>query len=1294
MSAGRLRVFVSSRMEELRDEREAVRGALAAVGVDTFLFELDAGARPVDIQQTYQDEEQVADIYVGLFWKGLGPHTVREFEYASSLGMDRFIYERPEDAAGGRDPNLQVFLDRIGNADAGSVTVGRFHTVDQLAAQIRNDVGNWIRQLADERRERAAAVYSGIPPRKPSDLVGRGGQIVSLVRALRSGRDVAVDGLPGIGKTTLALALVRQPGIRRHFRDGVLWASLGPGADPAGAIARWAQALERAGLASSDLSKLPDLADRTQALRDAIGTRRMLLVIDDVWDVEAADALHCGGPHCCHLITTRNREIARELVDPAGVQTLAELDERNALELLRQLAPEAVARDRARVVDLLRAVGGLPQAVRLIGGYLARPQAALFGDVFADLSVNALDELADPQRRLELAERRLGGAGSRKMTLGETIRLSVDDLPGPARACFEALGSFAARPQRFTKAAALEITGAASSALALLASRNLVDVETDGSLSLHPTIADVARTMEPPGAAAKHCQSYLSAIKDDRRDAARADEAYGQLRWAWQRAADDESLLAILGAVEPYQARRGLYAETLAWATRALPVAEAHQHAAVAARVLGIIGEAEKDLGLYERALTDYRRSLSRWTAVDDPSFDVRTWQINARGRIAVLLGTMGRYDEALAEVDAARAVADTSDDPVKAAEMLMVTAIILRRAGRLAEALVFAEQAREQLHRLGAKESEAECLMVLATIHRDRGEADVGVEHLREAMAVQTATGTPLADTETRLLMASMSSRHQLEDALVAARTACADAAAAGVGPLHVLGLGVVADLLIKLGRTDEALERYREQLAKLEQADNRAAQATVLDKVASAYYDARRYREALDAAEKALTIYRALGNRRQEALSLETLRYHHRALEQPRTAMTCAREALAIWQQLGDRTAEMRVLSAIGSQHFENFEHDLGLLAHEQADWLARGARSAAPGYPTARRRPFVPPLIVAIGSRLSRWLDDDDRMRETFHQEFDRVRNAVAAATGILPPPVLLTDRRPDLELDQYIVFVDGVPFAWATLNEDERLFPGPVDALGSIGISARAAVNPFDGRAAAWVPRQHWTILERSGRPLWTIVEYIAWHVRVAMTKQLRSFVGHQQAFELVERQSPEHGAALRRDPSALSGLVHVLRNLIEEQVPVFALGPIVETFLDWRAREASHLDIMKAVRLVPEVRRHLPGNQQPTSFFCLPPAVEDEIACAITSIDGVPFLSMDPEATRRVLAVVRSWVESQPDTPTLVVHNASIRRFARRLVDLEFPALMVLSRDELLPGVAAIVHEAAGPAPVA
>jgi hypothetical protein len=43
----RLRVFVSSSMDELAEERAAVRKALGQLKIDAWVFEVDAGARRV-----------------------------------------------------------------------------------------------------------------------------------------------------------------------------------------------------------------------------------------------------------------------------------------------------------------------------------------------------------------------------------------------------------------------------------------------------------------------------------------------------------------------------------------------------------------------------------------------------------------------------------------------------------------------------------------------------------------------------------------------------------------------------------------------------------------------------------------------------------------------------------------------------------------------------------------------------------------------------------------------------------------------------------------------------------------------------------------------------------------------------------------------------------------------------------------------------------------------------------------------------------------------------------------------
>jgi hypothetical protein len=74
----RLRVFVSSKMEELGPERQAIKTALNNLKVDGWVFEEDAGARPETIRQTFLEEVEAADLYVGVFWKGYGDSTAHE----------------------------------------------------------------------------------------------------------------------------------------------------------------------------------------------------------------------------------------------------------------------------------------------------------------------------------------------------------------------------------------------------------------------------------------------------------------------------------------------------------------------------------------------------------------------------------------------------------------------------------------------------------------------------------------------------------------------------------------------------------------------------------------------------------------------------------------------------------------------------------------------------------------------------------------------------------------------------------------------------------------------------------------------------------------------------------------------------------------------------------------------------------------------------------------------------------------------------------------------------------------
>jgi Domain of unknown function (DUF4062) len=138
----RLRVFVSSKMQELAAERRAVKAALEALKVDAWIFEEDAGARPESIEKAFLEEVETADLFVGLFWKGYGEYTREEYDYAKKLGKGCLIYERHSGLEDQRDPRLQSFLDQLGDVKSG-LTVKWFNTTDELTEVVKEDIAKW-----------------------------------------------------------------------------------------------------------------------------------------------------------------------------------------------------------------------------------------------------------------------------------------------------------------------------------------------------------------------------------------------------------------------------------------------------------------------------------------------------------------------------------------------------------------------------------------------------------------------------------------------------------------------------------------------------------------------------------------------------------------------------------------------------------------------------------------------------------------------------------------------------------------------------------------------------------------------------------------------------------------------------------------------------------------------------------------------------------------------------------------------------------------------------------------------
>jgi len=117
-----------------------------------------------------------------------------------------------------------------------------------------------------------------------------------------------------------------------------------------------------------------------------IFVRRYFIVVDDLWEMEAWDAIECAFPqnnYCCRvMITTRNEKVARRCCDTSGIihhmKPLSEPDSRK-LFFTRIFGTQDDCPSGFEEVScaILKRCGGLPLAIITIAGILASQQTQL-----------------------------------------------------------------------------------------------------------------------------------------------------------------------------------------------------------------------------------------------------------------------------------------------------------------------------------------------------------------------------------------------------------------------------------------------------------------------------------------------------------------------------------------------------------------------------------------------------------------------------------------------------------------------------------------------------------------------------------------------------------------------------------------------------------------------------------------------------------------------------------------------------------------------------------------------------
>jgi DNA-binding SARP family transcriptional activator len=642
-------------------------------------------------------------------------------------------------------------------------------------------------------------------PRTLDDFTGRGADLAWLIEAANHPDPhapvvLAVDGMPGVGKTSLAVRAAHL--LKPRFPDGQLFIDLHGHSEhrPVEPAAALDTLLCQLGVPAAQIPA--ELDERAASWRAELATRQVLVILDNAANSAQVAPLLPASPGCLTLVTSRRRLIDLDGSRPRSVGTL---DPTDAVALLERVAGRRVADEPDAAAEVAKRCGYLPLALRLAAARLAhRPRWRV-----QDLA----DRLSDPDTPLaELA------AGDR--SVADAFGLSYGQLPPASQRMFRLLGLHPG--EHFDAYAAAALAGLritdAQHMLDELIDTHLVQeapanryrlhdllrtyatelaISTDpdsdrhtamGSLLdhyLHATAAasvaahlessDSLRNFQPgeplrPDLLTKHHLRGTNRLEVERPilvAMVQCGAAHGCHRYTWQIARSMWRFLELRGHLDDLLTthRLGL--------TAALHLGDTHAAATMhnyLARAYARIGDLDKAIKHAQHMLLERRTTGDR---IDEAI---------ARRNIAILYAENGNHVEAVAECERALAVARLSCDPATLATTVSnagdlhltlgqydkalqlsrrglllacevgddeLIAIGIGNVGRARARLGQPEAARRLLlaalcarRRTGNRHGEAETLNDLGVVHRALGDLDEAIAYHHHALTIVREAG------------------------------------------------------------------------------------------------------------------------------------------------------------------------------------------------------------------------------------------------------------------------------------------------------------------------------------------------------------------------------------------------------------------------------------------------------------------------------------------------------------------------------------------------------------------------
>jgi flagellar biosynthesis protein FlhA len=297
---------------------------------------------------------------------------------------------------------------------------------------------------------------------------------------------------------------------------------------------------------------------------------------------------------------------------------------------------------------------------------------------------------------------------------------------------------------------------------------------------------------------------------------------------------------------------------------------------------------------------------------------------------------------------------------------------------------------------------------------------------------------------------------------------------------------------------------------------------------------------------------------------------------------------------------------------------------------------------------------------------------------------IRRQLAGEFGIIIPPIRIRDNI-QLKPNEYRIKIRTILAGKGELMSGAYLAMDPGTATKKIrGIQT---MEPAFNLPALWITESQKEDAEMAGYTVVELPAVLATHLTEVIKRHGHEILSRQDVRTLLDNVK-ESNATLVDElvPGVMAvGDVHrVLQNLLREKVSIRDLPLILETLANVAPRNKNPEILTEYVRnsLASRICEVFKNNDNIIPVITLDPNLEAKFESALQETEGGFRFTLSPGDVGRILAAVGEQIEKVKTTGEvpIVICSPTIRSQLKRLTESNYRDLIVLSYNEIVPGI--------------